>query len=178
LPADAGQKVSPLRTSSRPLSGPHDLAFIVVAGYNRGGRGLIEFRQSLTSRGEPSVSSNHFVKSMVLTSCSTRTSATDTLTAFEPRGIPATYRLRDMVPPLHKMQRSDLNRMRNAIHVWIVTRHERTGIAGKISYSSFIRHSRASLIEARVGNQSQRSAQSKKSAIGDIPECQRTATCG
>jgi hypothetical protein len=30
-----------------------------------------------------------------------------------------------------KCSGSDLDRMRNAIHVWIVTRHKRTGIAGK-----------------------------------------------
>jgi hypothetical protein len=104
---DAGQipQRNALRTtSSRPLSGPHDLAFIAVAGYNLGGRGLIEYRQSLTSRGEPSVSSNHFVKSMVMTSRSTRTSATDTLTALSPGAIPAAYSS-SREPPLHKMQR-------------------------------------------------------------------------
>jgi hypothetical protein len=52
---------------------------------------------------------------------------------LNPGAIPATY----SSPREHgataseKCSGSDLDRMRNAIHVWIVTRHKRTGIAGK-----------------------------------------------
>ena len=40
--------------------------------------------RSLTSRGEPPALSNHFVKSISLTACSKRMSATDILTTLSP----------------------------------------------------------------------------------------------
>jgi hypothetical protein len=53
-----------------------------------------EFGDGRSPRGgEPPVLSNHFVKSISLTSCSTRTLATETLTTFSPWAIPATHSL-------------------------------------------------------------------------------------
>jgi hypothetical protein len=67
---------------------------------------------------------------MVLTSRSTRTSATDPLTALSPGAIPAAYSS-SRGHRCIKCNGSDLNRTRNANHVWIVTRHKRTAVTRK-----------------------------------------------
>ena len=51
---------------------------------------LIRWR-SIISRHEPPGLSSHFVKSSILTSCSTRTVVTETFTVFKPSAIPATH---------------------------------------------------------------------------------------
>src|SRR6266436_6725207 len=69
-----------MRQTYHPFPAPH----LPIPNISR------TFPRWITSRGDPSFLSTHFVKSPNFTSCSTRTSATDTFTA-RPSDTPATH---------------------------------------------------------------------------------------
>src|SRR5229473_1347761 len=101
--------------------------------------------RSLISRGEPPVRSTHFVKSISLTWCSTRTSATETLTTLTPCAMPATQSFpRIAATPCATASYSvvavSFHRVRDAIHILNRDAARAHGHGGKISYSLFIRH--------------------------------------
>src|SRR5712664_4259374 len=92
--------------------------------------------RSLISRGEPPVRSTHFVKSISLTSCSTRTSATETLTTLTPCAMPATQSFpriaaRPCATASYSVAAVTSTVCETPSISRIVTRQERTGMGAK-----------------------------------------------
>jgi len=101
--------------------------------------------RALTSRGERGGLSSQIIKSANLTSCSTRTSATDTFTVLAPCAIPATHSLprsaaRPRATASYSVAAVTSTVCETPSRSWIVTRQERIGTSEKITYSLFIRH--------------------------------------
>jgi len=104
-----GPKRSPLRTSSRPSARgaayqSARFSFIVVADTTGAAEDWIGIQTVTYSRGEPSVSSNHFVKSMSLTSSDTNIRDRH-LTALSPGEFRDLFVAARQGATLHKMQR-------------------------------------------------------------------------
>src|SRR5882724_11686154 len=101
--------------------------------------------RALTSRGERGGVSNQIIKSANLTSCSTRTSATDTFTVLAPGALPATHSLprsaaRPRATASYSVAAVTSTVCETPSRSWIVTRQERIGTSEKITYSLFLRH--------------------------------------